>query len=68
LKDKSNRNLSCNCCYMTMGEHALTCPQYKRDKSLPCNCCYMTMGEHALTCPQYEIIEEEDDEEIIDSD
>lgn len=53
---------------MTMGEHALTCPQYKRDKSLPCNCCYMTMGEHALTCPQYEIIEEEDDEEIIDSD
>jgi len=28
----------------------------------------MTMGEHALTCPQYEIIEEEDDEEIIDSD
>ena len=46
---------------MTMGEHAKTCPAYKRDKSQPCNCCYMTTGEHALTCPQYEIEDNEED-------
>ena len=61
-KDKMEE---CNCTYMTMGEHALTCPSYERDKSQPCNCCYMTMGEHALTCPQYEIEKEEQDGTIL---
>jgi hypothetical protein len=26
-----NTSKECNCCYMTMGEHSKTCPQYDKE-------------------------------------